>query len=111
VDPSGEGKRQHVVEVCNFVDAGTSILLSAQAHDAFREETAFEAILAFLRIYGRPRMFTFDRDTRWVGSRSGRDFPSPLVRFLISLGIAPNICPPQRPDKNDLVAYCTPFVR
>jgi transposase InsO family protein len=103
VDPSGEGKRQHVVEVCHFVDAGTSILLSAQAHDAFREETAFEAILAFLRTYGRPPMFTFDRDTRWVGSSSGRDFPSPLVRFLISLGIAPNICPPQRPDKNAYV--------
>jgi hypothetical protein len=55
VDPSGEGKRQHVVEVCNFVDAGTSILLSAQAHDAFREETAFEAILAFLYSF-RKRM-------------------------------------------------------
>jgi hypothetical protein len=48
-------------------------------------------------------MFTFDRDTRWIGSSSGRDFPSPLVRFLISLGIAPNICPPQRPDKNAYV--------
>jgi transposase InsO family protein len=102
-DPSGEGKRQHVIEVCNFVDAGTSILLAAQAHDAFREETAFEAVLTFLRTYGRPRMLTFDRDTRWVGSSSGRDFPSPLVRFLISLEIIPNICPPHRPDKNAYV--------
>lgn len=34
-DPDGEGKQQHVVEVCNFVDAGTSILLSAQAHENF----------------------------------------------------------------------------
>jgi hypothetical protein len=107
-NPSGEGKRQHVIEVCNFVDAGTSILLAAQAHDAFREETAFEAVLTFLRTYGRPRMLTFDRDTRWVGSSSGGDFPSPLVRFLISLEIIPNICPPHRPDKNDYVAYCTP---
>jgi hypothetical protein len=25
-----DGKRQHVVETCNFIDAGTSILLQAQ---------------------------------------------------------------------------------
>jgi hypothetical protein len=31
------------------VDAGTSLLLSAQVHDAFREETAFEAVWTFLR--------------------------------------------------------------
>jgi hypothetical protein len=31
--PAGpDGKQQHVVEVCNFVDAGTSTLLSAQVH-------------------------------------------------------------------------------
>jgi hypothetical protein len=102
-DPSGEGKRQHLVEVCNFVDAGTSILLSAQAHDAFREETAFETVLTFLRTYGRPRMLTLDRDPRWVGSSSGRDFPSPLIRLLSTLEIVPNICPPQRPDKNAYV--------
>jgi hypothetical protein len=35
-----EGKQKHVVEVLNFVDAGTSILLSAQAHDDFHAETA-----------------------------------------------------------------------
>jgi hypothetical protein len=99
-DPSGEGKRQHVVEVCNFVDAGTSILLSAQAHDAFREETDFEAVLAFLHTYGLPPMLTFDRDPRWIGSSSGRDFPSLLVRFLTCLGIVANICSPHRPDKH-----------
>ncbi|HLZ57334.1 MAG TPA: hypothetical protein VKR06_10335 [Ktedonosporobacter sp.] len=75
-DPSGEGKRQHVVEVCNFVDAGTSILLSAQAHDDFRAETALQAIVNVLRRYGCPRLFTLDHDPRWVGSQSGRDFPS-----------------------------------
>jgi hypothetical protein len=76
VDPRGEGKRQHVVEVCNFVDAGTSLLLAAQVHAAFREETAFETVLAFLRSSGRPRMLTFDRDTRlrWAKA-SGTIFP------------------------------------
>jgi hypothetical protein len=33
-------KQQHVVEVLNFVDAGTSILLSAQVHQDFHAETA-----------------------------------------------------------------------
>jgi hypothetical protein len=48
-------------------------------------------------------MITLDRDPRWVGSSSGRDFPSPLVRFLTTLSIEPHICPPHRPDKNAYV--------
>jgi hypothetical protein len=81
-DPSGEGKRQHVVEVCHFVDAGTSILLAAQVHEAFREETAFETVLAFLRTSGRPRMLPFDRDT-WLRSAvvAGAIFPPRWCAF------------------------------
>ena len=33
----GIRKRQHVIEVCNFVDAGTSIVLWAQAREDFHE--------------------------------------------------------------------------
>jgi hypothetical protein len=94
-----QGKQQHVVEVLHFVDAGTSILLKAQAQQDFHAETAFEAVVQFLRTYGLPAMLTFDRDPRWVGSASGRDFPSALRRFLLCLGIEPNVCPPQRPDR------------
>ncbi len=94
------GKRQHVVETCNFVDAGTSVWLYAPVHGEFTAETALDAVAQFLRQYGLPAMLTFDRDPRWVGSPSGRDFPSPLVRFLLCLGIEPTICPPHRPDKN-----------
>src|SRR5579862_7524687 len=36
-------------------------------------------------------------------SASGRDFPSALVRFLLCVGVEPNICPPRRPDKNPYV--------
>src|SRR2546429_652457 len=94
------GKQQHVVETCNFVDAGTSIWLHAPVREDFTAETAFEAVVEFLQRYGLPTMLTFDRDPRWVGSASGRDFPSAFVRFLLCLGILPNICPPHRPDKN-----------
>lgn len=98
-----EGKQQHVVEVLNFVDAGTSLLLSAQPPADFHAETALDAVVTFLRTYGLPAMLTFDRDPRWVGSASGRDFPSAFQRFLLCLGIEPHICPPQRPDKNAFV--------
>src|SRR6266566_3326554 len=102
-EKSSQGKRQHVIEVCNFVDAGTSIALFAQAREDFHEQTAMEAVISFLQMYGRPHQITFDRDPRWVGSVSGRDFPSPLRRLLLCLGIQPNICPPHRPDKNAYV--------
>src|SRR6266550_7396349 len=102
-EQSQQGKRQHVIEVCNFVDAGTSIALWAQAREDFHEQTALEAVITFLRTYGRPHQMTFDRDPRWVGGVSGRDFPSPLRRLLLCLGITPHVCPPHRPDKNAYV--------
>jgi hypothetical protein len=62
-----------VIEVCNFVDAGTSIALFAQAREDFHEQTAIEAVIIFLQTYGRPRQMTFDRDprSRW-GQRRAR---------------------------------------
>ncbi len=36
-EQSSQGKRQHVIEVCNFVDAGTSLALFAQAREDFHE--------------------------------------------------------------------------
>jgi transposase InsO family protein len=102
-EQSSQGKRQHVVEVCNFVDAGTSIALFAQARDDFHEQTAMETVILFLQTYGRPHTMTFDHDPRWVGGSAGRDFPSPLRRLLLCLGIEPNVCPLHRPDKNAFV--------
>jgi hypothetical protein len=100
-DPANPGgKRQHVIEVCNFVDAGTSVLLSAQVHEEFHAETAFQAVVAFLRQYGLPETLTFDRDVRWVGSSTQRDFPSALVQFLHCVGVQPTILPPHHPELN-----------
>lgn len=95
-----DAKRAHVIETCNFVDAGTSILLDAQVHEDFHAETAFLAVVAFLRRYGCPRILTFDRDPRWIGSTTARDFPSALCQFLYCVGVQPNILPPRRPDLN-----------
>ncbi len=106
-----EGKRQHVVEIANCVDAGTSIWLHREVGSDFDAEALFEVVAQFFCQHGLPARFTFDNDPRLVGSPSGRGFPSALVRFLLCLGVQPNVIPPHRPDLNDLVAYCTPFVR
>ncbi len=73
------GKRQHVVETCNFIDAGTSIWLHAPVREDFTAETAFEAVVEFLQRYGLPTMLTFDRDPElpWVVPADAT-FPPPL---------------------------------
>jgi transposase InsO family protein len=103
-----DGKQQHVVEIANFVDAGTSIWLHRQVQSDFDAETLLSAVAQFLREHGRPSMLTFDNDPREVFSSSGRDFPSALVRFLWCVGVQPNVIPPHRPDLN---AYVERFHR
>lgn len=53
------------------VDAGTSMLLSAQVYDNFHAETALEAVLQFLREYGRPKQLSFDHDPAGSEDRVG----------------------------------------
>ena len=97
------GKQQHVVEILNVVDMGTSIVVAAHVHANFHAQTALEAIAEVLTLHGKPDSITLDRDTRWVGSASGRDFPSAFLRFLLCLGIDPHVCPPHRRDLNAFV--------
>ncbi len=97
------GKRQHVVETLNVVDVGTSLLLESLPANDYTAETALQAVAQALVVHGLPDQITFDRDPRFVGSWSGRDFPSALSRFLLCLGIHIDICPPRRPDRNGFV--------
>ncbi len=98
-----DGKQQHVVEVLNTVDVGTSILVNAQPRADFTAETTLAAIVETFRSHGLPASATLDRDPRFVGSPQGRDFPAPFVRLLHCLGIEVIVCPPRRPDKNAFV--------
>lgn len=100
-DPAG--KRQHVVEVLNTVDTGTSILLNAQVRSDFVSETALEAVAQLVQDHGLPQQVTFDRDPRFVGSSRERDFPSAFLRFWLCLGVEVDVCPPHRPDRNAFV--------
>jgi transposase InsO family protein len=98
-----DGKRQHVVEVLNTVDMGTSLLMQAQVRADFNAETTLQAVASLLRTHGCPHQLTFDRDVRFVSSPHGSDFPSALVRFCHCLGVAVHICDPHHPQQNGFV--------
>jgi hypothetical protein len=98
-----EGKQQHVVEVLNTVDVGTSILLDAQARGDFIMATTIETVAQTVQTYGLPERITIDRDHRFVGNNIQRDCPSPFLRFWLCLGVHITICPPRRPDLNGFV--------
>jgi transposase InsO family protein len=103
VPPDPDGKQQHVVEVLDTVDTGTSILLNAQVRSDFTMATAIEAVAATVQGHGLPDAITVDRDTRFVGSTTQRECPVPFLRFWLCLGVNVIICPPRRPDLNGFV--------
>ena len=93
-----EGKHQHVVEILNVVDHGSSAVVASEPAKDYTAETALRAVAGVLVEQGCPDRIRLDRDPRWVGSWTAKDFPSPLLRFLQCLGIDPQVCPPQRPE-------------
>lgn len=76
-----DSKRQHVVEVLNTVDEGTSVLVDAQVGADFHAQTSLEAVAELFVRHGLPEAVRIDRDVRFVSSPQGSDFPSALVRF------------------------------
>src|SRR5216683_4629550 len=97
------GKRQHVVEVLNIIDEGTSVLVEAQVRADFQAETTVEAVAELFVRQGLPQVVRLDRDVRFVSSPSGSDFPSALVRFCHCLGVAVLLCDPHHPQQNGFV--------
>ena len=103
VELEPDSKKQHLVEVLNFIDEGTSVLWEAVARDDFNAQTVLETLFEVFERQGLPRQLRFDRDPRFVGASQGRDFPSAMLRMLHVLGVQPALCPPHRPDKNGYV--------
>ena len=97
------GKKQHVVEILNIVDHGSSAVVDGIPRDDYTAETALRTLADVLQDQGCPQRIRMDRDTRWVGSWKATDFPSPTLCFLMCLGITPVICPPHKPEKNPFV--------
>ncbi len=96
-------KQLHLVETLDVVDCGTSILIDNRARLDYNAETVIESLAQTLQLQGCPQRITFDRDPRFMGSWGADDFPSPLMRFLLCMGIDVEVCPPRRPDKNCFV--------
>jgi transposase len=69
---------------------------------------------AFAYLGGVPRRLLYDNLKSVVLWRDAEDVVHWNPRFLDFAdvaGFAPQACKPRRPQTNDLVAYCTPFVR
>jgi len=98
-----EGKQQHMVEVLNLVDHGSSAVIASEPASDYNAETALRKVADILQETGCPDRIRLDRDTRWVGSWTAKDFPSAMLRFLQCLGIEPRVCPPRHPEKNPFV--------
>src|SRR5437588_5727167 len=98
-----EGKQRHVVETLNIIDVGTSVLLAAHVAPNFTAEVGLRALAETFQQYGLPHSIRLDRDPRWVGAPQGSDFPSAVLRFCRSLGIAVVVCDPRQPQQNGFV--------
>jgi Integrase core domain len=102
-DPLVTAKQAHAVEVFDAIDAGTSLWLMGEPSAGYTAATVFAPLIHLLEQIGLPQRIRFDRDPRFLGSTSLRDFPTPFVRFWYALGVQPVINPPQRPDLNAYV--------
>lgn len=100
-DPSG--KPRYDVQSCNMVDMGTSIAVASVVRADFTAETALEAVADIFEQQGRPDAVTTDRDTKWVGSPQGSDFPSSFLRYCACLDVEVYVCDPRHPQQNGFV--------
>ena len=101
-------KRMHLVETLNIVDTGTSILVDNQARADYNAETVIDSLVETWQRTGLPRQMRFDREPRFIGSWSADEFPAPLMRLMLNLGIDLDVCPPRQPWQN---AYVERFNR
>jgi transposase InsO family protein len=97
------GQLSETIEFLAVVDRGTSILVDTQTQPHYNAETALLAVARLLLITGLPQKLRFDNDTRFVGSWLTDGFPSALMRFLLCLGVEPDLVEPGKP-------YHKPFV-
>ena len=91
------------VEFLTVVDRGTSILVDTQTQSHYKAQTALLAVAQLLLMMGLPRKLCFDNDPRFVGNWLADGYPSPLMRFLLCLGVEPDVVEPGRPQDKPFV--------
>ena len=103
VDPLASAKQAHAGEVFDAVAVGTSRWLMGEPSATDTAATVFAPLLHLLQPIGLPPRVRLDRDPRFLGSTSLRDFPTPFLRYWYALGVQPVVNPPRRPDRNAFV--------
>jgi transposase InsO family protein len=97
------GQLGDTIEFLSIVDRGTSILVDTQTQHHYNAESALRAVAQLLVLRGLPRKLRFDNDPRFVGNWLADGYPSPLMRFLLCLGIEPDIVAPGKPQDKPFV--------
>jgi hypothetical protein len=121
------GKKQHVVEILNLVDHGSSAVVASEPGDAYTAETALRTVAQVFLQEGCPDRIDLDRDPRWVSislmctstttndptrrspaATNLRSSSSPLLLSLLlfhkpSIQIAGCCCKPAKPILEDWV--------
>jgi len=97
------GQLGNAFEFLSVMDRGTSILVDTQTQPHYNVETALMAVAHLLSTIGLPLKLRFDNDPRFVGNWLTDGYPSPLMRFLLCLGVEPHVVEPGKP-------YHKPFV-
>lgn len=85
-------------EFLTVVDRGTSILVNTAAQPHYNSETALAAVIRLFILNGLPQKLRFDNDTRFVGNWRTDGYPSILMRFLLCLGVEPDLVEPGKPQ-------------
>lgn len=80
------------------VDRGTSSLVDTQTQPHYTAETALLAVARLLVTVGLAHKLRFDNDPRSVGNWLSDGYPSPVMRFLLCLGVEPDIVAPGKPQ-------------
>jgi transposase len=86
-----------------IVDRGTSILVDTQSENHYNAESSLLALAQSFLLNGLPHKIRCDNDSRFVGSWLRDEYPSPMMRFLLCLGVEPDLAEPGKP-------YLKPFV-
>jgi hypothetical protein len=92
------GQLGDAFEFLTVVDRGTSILVNTQTQPHYNAESALLAVASLFIVAGLPQKLRFDNDTRYVGSWLSDGYPSPLMRFLLCLGVEPDLVEPGKPQ-------------
>lgn len=103
--------REEKLEFLPVVDRGTSVLVDLVGSGGYNAETSLLTVAQLLIRHGCPQRIRMDNDTRFVWSWRSDRFPSAMVQFLNTLGIAVDVCDPGKPWQKPFVEHVVGTVK